>query len=162
MKKLAGILLMLLVAATGCQEEQITAWALTSQSTDLTARVGVENDNVEIGAVAKYANSAEIEWGPEPDYAGGYLIFHLTQDVTIEDTPDPSPLKDFLEALHAKPYAGLEILGEVTGSQRSVQPNWIAGTTFSMSEDANWFLVTEYVDGDQASGEMHVGIMGRF
>ena len=151
---------MLLVALVGCEERQTTAWVMTAQDTDLTARVGSLKDNVEVGGTAKYGVSSEIEWGPTPQSWGPYLLFHLTQDITVEDEPEASPLKPILDALHARPYAGLEL---VTNDElNDVQPNWIAGTTFTLSEDGDVGLVVEYLDGDQQSGDTHVGIVWRF
>ena len=87
----AGLVVCFL-ALQGCEESnQLTAWAISGQYTDLIARVGVENDGTEIGGVIKYGISDDIEWGPEPESAGAFLIFHLTQDVTVSDTLDPAP-----------------------------------------------------------------------
>lgn len=158
----------LLMTAVGCNENQrMTAWALSGQETDLDVRGGIldELTNVggtEVGFTVKYARTNDIPWGPEPDVIGGYLIFHLTQDVTIEDTPQASPLQDWLEALHARPYAGVELVGPIDGHQRKVQPNWILGSKFTLSEDSDWALVAEYLDGDQADGDVSVGGMFKF
>jgi hypothetical protein len=160
MKYLLTVLCTLLCGIVGCEEQQMTVWGITGQDTDLTARVGVLENNVEIGATAKYGVASEIEFGPVPDRWGPYLLFHLTQVATIEDTPEPSPLQPFLEALHARPYAGVEL---VTNDElNDVQPNWIAGSTFTLSEDGNIGLVVEYLDGDSQSGDTHIGIVGRF
>lgn len=165
MKKMQRMKLILVAAAIclgGCGQYKPAAWVMTSSETDLMGRLGVVRDNTEIGLTAKYARTSEVPWGPEPDIAGGYLLFHLTQEVTIEDTPEPSPLKDFLEALHASPYAGLEIVGSVADDRLGdFQPNWIAGTKFTLDEGASWALVTEYTDGDQAAGQVYIGVMIR-
>jgi len=162
-KWIGTLVVVLLVAAAGCNEEtRATAWVLSGQHTDLIARVGAENDNTEVGAVVKYVHRDEIKWGPEPDIAGAYLLFHLTQDVTIEDTLKPSPIGPVLEALHARPYAGLEVVGNTDSRARNAQPNWIAGTRFSLSPGSRVALVVEYTDGDQAAGDVFLGIRGRF
>ena len=57
-------LIMLCVAACGCDENRMTVWGLSGQDTDLIARVGIENDNTEVGAVVKYGVSSEIKLGP--------------------------------------------------------------------------------------------------
>lgn len=152
----------MLAFVMGCQKKQITAWGLTAPESDLTARIGVQKDNTEVGIVGKYLVSDDIEWGPEPDFIGPYLIFHLTQDVSIEDTPDASPFKAFLESLHAQPYAGLEIIAPYGGSQRKFQPNFIAGTRFTIDPLSNFSLIVEWDDGDQGPNGMFVGISGQF
>lgn len=163
-----ALLIGMLVTFTGCNSNQhMTIWTLTGQDIDLTARVGVITENsdiggTEVGVVAKYLTSSEISWGPEPDYVGGYLLFHLTQEVSIEDTPEASPIKDMLESLNVCPYAGLELVGGIGEHFEKVQPNWILGTKFTIDTVSNWALVAEYVDGDQQAGGVHLGIMGRF
>ena len=159
MKTLLTLCLILLVAGCG---GQMTSSVMTAQNTDLAVRAGILDGDTEAGVVVKYATSDEIEWGPEPDIYGGYVIFHLTQEVTIEDTPEYSILQPFLETLHARPYAGLEIVGSSDKSMRNFQPNWIAGTAFTLSEDGNISLNVEYVDGDFGSSDVFVGIQARF
>lgn len=167
-KMMFVVAMMALLVVTGCSSKQrTTVHALTGQDVDLTARVGVITENeglggTEVGFTAKYARSSEIAWGPEPDLVGGYLLFHLTQEVSIEDLPDRSPVAGLLEALHARPYAGLELVGPIDGEQRKVQPNWIVGTKFTIAPVSNWALLTEYVDGDEQDGELSIGIMGKF
>jgi len=156
------VTLFVLCLATGCSNTKTTGWVLSGSRTDLIARVGLEiqEDGVlnhaEAGIVVKYGDSDEIKW--EPEIAGGYLLFHLTQDVTIEDTPSPSPIGPILEALHARPYAGLEIVGNTDSRVRNVQPNWIFGSRFGLSPDSSMSLVTEYSDGDQAAGDVYIGL----
>ncbi len=165
MKKLIVVIMtMVLLVAVGCSENQkVTVWGLSGQDMQLQARLGVEKDNTEVGAVVKYSVADDIEFGPEPDIAGAYLIFHLTQEVTIEDTPDPSPLQPFLEALHARPYAGVELVGNVDrGNGGSIQPNWLFGTAFTLAEESNVALVVEYADGDQAPSDVSLGLRARF
>lgn len=144
---------------TGCNNDQrMTATALSGGNTDLSARIGVRTGDTEIGGLIKYVAKDDIEWGPEPDFGGGYILFYLSQDVTIEDTPQSSILQPWLEALHAQPYAGLELVAACdTQSANDVQPNWIVGTRFTMTEDASAALVVEYIDGDQAAGDLFLG-----
>lgn len=141
----------------GCSEQQMTTTLMSGQDTDLVARLGVRRGDTEIGGVIKYAVADTVTWGPEPDFGGGYIIFHLTQDVTMEDTPSPSPLQPFLEALHARPYAGVELVADCDTSVDNVQPNWVFGTSFTLTEDNPWALVVEYCDGDQAAGDLFIG-----
>lgn len=159
MKWLTAILIIVLLLS-GCNESRMTTSVLSGQQTDLAFRAGILDGNTEAGAVVKYDVADEISWGPQPDAYGGYIIFHLTQDVTIKDTQEISPLQPFLEALHARPYAGLELVGD--RSLKDVQPNWIAGTAFTLSEGGNISLNVEYVDGDFNSSDVFIGIQGRF
>ena len=158
-----AIALAMVVAIGGCNEQnRVATWLMTSSHTDLAARVGMENDGTEVGAVVKYGVADDIKWGPEPEIAGGYILFHLTQDVTIEDYPDHSPLKPFLDLLHTRPYAGLEIVGSTDSRARNAQPNWIAGTAFTLTESDAAALIVEYSDGDQATGDVYIGGVYRF
>ena len=152
----------LLVAVCGCSENRITTWVMTGQDTDLVGRLGVENNGTEVGGVIKYGVSDDITWGPEPEFAGAYLLFHLTQEVSIEDVGELSPLQPWLEQLHALPYAGLEVVGNTDSRFRNAQPNWIAGTKFVLDPEANVGLVVEYSDGDQARGDVYVGMRYQF
>ncbi len=165
MKQMLSFLIVALVVLTGCNNnERLTAWGLSAPNNDLTARVGLENEkgDTEVGFTAKYLTTSEIPWGPEPDLVGAYMIFHLTQDVTIEDTPQPSILQPWLESLHARPYAGLELVGPIDGHGRKVQPNWLLGTSFTVEPLGDWALVTEYVAGDQVVEGWYVGGKLRF
>ena len=155
-------LICMVVLIAGCGEGNLAGTVMTAQNTDLAIRAGYIVDNTEVGGVVKYVNSSEIEWGPEPDLYGGYIIFHLTQDVSIKDTPEYSPLRPWLEALHAKPYAGLELVNNSWGDGLQIRPNWIAGTSFVLSEESNLALNVEYIDGDASSGDVFIGIQGRF
>ena len=159
MKTLALIIVALLCG--GCTE-QLTTSVMTGSDTDLTVRAGIIQENTEIGAVVKYGVSSEVEWGPEPDAYGGYVIFHLTQEVTIEDTPEYSLIQPWLERLNARPYAGLELVGSCDDTISDVQTNWILGTSFTMSEDADISLNIEYIDGDQAAGDVYIGMGYKF
>ena len=167
-KLLLFIAIILLVTVAGCNDNQkITAWGLTAPGTDLTARVGLLTENAEIGGTevfmtAKYAKSDEIEWGPEPDLIGGGIIFHLTQQATIEDLPDYSPLQGLFAMLRAMPYAGFELVGPISGEQREVQIDWILGTKFVLDPISDYAIVVEYLDGDQVAGDVHIGIMARY
>lgn len=155
------VLISIILLVAGCGG-QMTSAVLTGHDTDLAVRAGYLDDNTEVGMVVKYAVSDEIDWGLEPDIYGGYIIFHLTQNVSIEDTPEYSPLKPFLESLHARPYAGMEIVGSPDKYLRRFQPNWIAGTAFTLSKDGNISLNVEYIDGEEAMGDVGIGIQYRF
>jgi hypothetical protein len=140
--------------------------ALSSPNQDLTGRVGVLHEDAEIGVVGKYRAADAVEWDElTPDEMGGYLLFHLTQDVSIEDTPDYAPvIGPILEALHARPYAGIEVVGDIgNGASRHFQPNFIIGTTFTLEPASNIGLVVEFVTGDAIdTDELYVGGTLRF
>lgn len=156
----------ILVGSAGCNDNQkYTATALTGQETDLTLRMGVVTENADLGstelyATAKYLRSSEIPWGPEPDLVGAGIIFYPTFDIAIVDTPQPSPIKSIIEALHARPYVLLELVAPVDGHQRKVQPNWAVGTLFVLDPVPNLGIKVEYIDGDQVERDTLVGISG--
>lgn len=165
MKALVTILIVALLVA-GCNGN-MTASVMTGQKTDLDVKVGAsleaeDGGRTVAGVVVKYLKSDDIEWGPGPDVIGGFVKFYLTQDITIEDTLEPSLIQPWLEALHAQPYAGLELVGNARHSARHVQPNWILGTAFTLSEDGNISLNIEYIDGDQAAGDVYLGMGYKF
>lgn len=160
------LLTLLLIAAavvlTGCNEEQaLTTWSMTSQETNYTGMVGYKIDNTEVGAIVQYPGNVDFD---DPDLLGCYLTWHLTQVVSIEDTPRHSPVKDLVESLIAVPYVRLEILAGLDGGKiGSMQPNWAAGSTFRLSADSPWAVVAEYYDGDAVvDEEMRVGIHAEY
>ena len=157
-----ALMVLMVLLLCGCSGNKIALWGLSSSHTDATGRIGVDRGGAEVGIVAKQVISDEIEWGPEPDLVGAYAIFHLTQDVTIADTEEHSPLQPILEALHARPYVGVEIVGSTDERARHAQPNWIAGTRFSLHPEGSIAIVTEYLDGDQARGDVFVGLRVAF
>lgn len=161
MKKLVLTLALVLLIAAGCGDSQVTAWGLTGQNTDLTLRGGLRQANAEVFGTVKYDVTSQAEFD-DPDIMGGGIIFHLSQDATIEDTLQPSPLGPLLEMLHAQPYAGLEIVGGTDSTTQEFQPNWIFGTAFTLGADGNFAVNVEYIDGDQMSSDVNVGIMARF
>ena len=164
MKKVFGIMIVLLVVATGCQEEQMTAWVGTSQETDLNLWVGVLDDKgtTEIGVEAEYERSDGIEPSYRPDRIGPYIIFWLTQEVTIEDTPEPSPLKDLLEALSARPYVGLNLMGVPDDGWRDIQPNIEVGSFFTIDPESDLGMYVAYKDGDNVVPGTYIGLAGRW
>ena len=163
-RNVLSAMVMLLVAA-GCQENQkMTVWGISGQGMDLVGRVGIQKNNAEGGAVLKYA-AGDIG-DVEPDVVGGYLIFFPTYDITVNDTPESSPLKDFFDALHARPYSGLEIVTPIEG-HTEVRPNFIMGSLFTLDPLDNWGFVVEWMDGDglvsqNGDSEVFVGIRGQF
>ncbi len=165
MKYLLTILIATLLALSGCGPDQTAAFtALTGQDTDLTLRGGIREGDTEFGAVARRGKTSDIDWGPRFDDLGAYVIFYLSQDITIADTRDPSLIQPFLEALHAQPYAGLELVGSARHIGSNVRPNWIVGTAFTLTEskEDNIAVNVEYVDGDQIAGDVSVGIQGKY
>lgn len=166
MKKLIVASIVLLVAVAGCGN-RLTAWGLTSPETDVTLRVGAESvtgdiGSTEVGVVAKYPVGDKVTNDFKPYKAGGYVIFHLTQEVGISDTDAPSPIKPFLESLNAQPYAGAEFITDVDGEGRKVQTNWILGTKFLLDPVSDFCIVVEYIDGDDTPPEVAIGGRGRF
>jgi hypothetical protein len=160
-----AVLVLLSLITCGCNEGAVSTWAVTGQNTDLTTRVGYEVDGVEAGVVGKYHPSSGVDWGPEPDVLGAYLIYHVTWDIQAADTPDAAPPPiTWLQELHVVPYAGLELVDDAdNGNFGNLQPNWIAGFKYMLDEDAQLAIVTEYADGDQVvDEEWSVGIRWRF
>lgn len=152
--KMRIVAIMLLVVA-GCSEQQMAMTLMNGQNTDLKALVGVRNGDTEFGGIIQYEKKDDIDWGPEPTEVGAYVRYYLTQDATIEDTPEPSILAPWLEQLHARPYVGMDFLGSTDSSMRHVQPNWIVGTLFSLEEDTRdtqAFINLAYTDGDYSRG----------
>ena len=152
-------IMMIALLVAGCGEsQQITAWGLSSPNQDLTARVGVRDGDTEIFVTGKYEAADNVEWDRlTPTDVGAGILFHLTQEGSIEDTPDLAPIiGPLLETLNARPYAGIELVGPLEGEQRRIQYNFIAGTTFTL--DSNIGLVVEYIDGDQVeTGGVYIG-----
>ena len=167
-KLMAAVACVLAFAAVGCNDNQkLTTTVLTGQKADLTTRFGVLTENEDLGSTevfvtAKYLRSSKISWGPEPDVAGVGIIFYPTFDLAITDTPQSSPIQEFIEALHARPYGGVEFVGPLDGEQRKVQPNWIIGTLFVLDPVPNWGIRVAYVDGDQQSSDVQYGMSGEW
>ena len=158
------LLSLVVMVLCGCNENQIGTTVLTGQDTDLTARVGYGGDGVEAGVVAKWTPSSDIAWGPEPDQVGLYVTVDATWILSAEDTPAfaPVPLL-WLEQLDVTPYAGVEFVDDCdNGNFSNLQPNYIFGLRYTASEYENVAIVTEYVDGDQVSGDVLVGLQYRF
>lgn len=146
----------------GCSEQQLATTLMSGQDTDLKVLVGSRTGDVEVGGVIQYTKKDDIEWGPEPTEVGVYVRYYLTQDVTVEDTPQPSVFAPWLEQFHARPYVGLDLMGSTDRSVRHVQPNWVIGTAFSLEDDVDdvsrAFINVDYVDGDQAKGDTFVSL----
>ena len=162
-----GMIALMLVAllAAGCDENQMTASVLTGQDTDLSVRAGVINDGTEVFGTIKYGIAGDVDWQTSNiDQAGIGVIFHLTQEVTIEDTPDASLIQPWLEALNARPFAGVELVANVDANEHfsDMRPVWIVGTAFTLSDDAKTSLNVEYVDGDRVAGDVNIGIQHKF
>jgi hypothetical protein len=122
---------------------------MSSSDNDLATLIGVVDGNAEAGLVGYFRTADDVEWNElTPDELGGYVALFLTQDATITDTEDPSPLGPLLESLHAQPYVRLEALAPLRGTHRFVRPNYIAGTRFTMTSDGNIAVNVEYVTGD--------------
>lgn len=159
-----GTMLLAVMLCTGCNEEKMAIWTGTSQETDLCARAGIVSGKgtTEVGVEVEYDRTSDVEWGPTPDRVGPYVIFWLTQDMTITDTPESSPLKDVLESLHARPYVGMNLLGGVDDGWRNIQPNFKVGTMFTSGDGDDIGVYVEYKDGDSVAPGMYVGVVGRF
>jgi hypothetical protein len=140
--------------------------ALSSPNQDLTARVGLLKGDAEVFVTGKYESADAVEWDElTPDQMGAGVLLHLTQDISIEDTPAYAPvIGPILEALHARPYAGFEVVGDIgNGASRHFQPNIILGTTFTIAPASNIGLVVEFVTGDAIeTDEVYIGGRLRF
>ena len=155
---------LLVVALCGCDGGQIGTTVLTGQDTDMVARVGLEKDGISGGIVAKWTPSSEMEWGPEPDQIGAFVILEATWDVQATDTPDvaPAPIT-WLEELHMIPYVGLELIDDCDNDNfGNLQPNWIVGAKYMVNPDGNMAIVTEYVVSDLVPDDVYVGLQYRF
>lgn len=162
MKRIVGILIVLLVAAMGCNEQRMTVSALTAPDADGVGRVGIESDGTELFATAKYYVSQDIPWGPQPDIWGAGILFYPTLDLSFLDTPGPSLFGPLLETLHMQPYGGVEFNIPDDGTGRQVQNLWIAGSKFTLGEESDWALILEYQDGNQGvtSDDEHAVFVG--
>lgn len=150
MKTLVTVLMIvLLMTAVGCNDNRrITAWGLKAPDSDVNLRVGTalgEARNAEVCVEIGY-NSSSMNDDGTPDRIGGVFIYHLTQEVRWDDTPDPSPFAGILEALQARPFVGIGCMMD-RGDQR-LEGKWLVGTTFADHPDRPWAIVVEYQDGD--------------
>lgn len=164
MKILTTVLIMLIVVS-GCTDgTKLETSVLRGQHVDMKVLAGVSKDNTGMGLLIGYNDIDDAEWGPEPDFFGGYIQLDLTQDVTITDTPAYSPIKGILETLHAQPYIRAEFIRPVDRSVSidSLQPAWIAGTKFKVSQDGNFSFNVEYLDGDFGEEGVFLGLQARF
>ncbi len=161
-KRLLIVVIVALVGLMGCKESSITAWTLTGQQTDLIVGVGIEDPcGTEIGVEAQYDVSEGIEEdGWVPTLIGPYITFNLSQDISIEDTPAVSPIRDIIESLHVRPYIKLALLG--SQEDYRIQPQWSAGTKFFLTPESKWPIVIAYRDGDIGNNGMYIGGMGQF
>ena len=144
----AVVACVLLLTAVGCDESNMTAWGLTAPDSDVNLRLGLtvgEEKNAEIAVEVGY-DSSQMNNDGTPDRVGGVFIYHLTQELRWDDTPDESPIAGVLEALSARPYVGLGCMMD-RGDSR-IEGKWIAGTTFADNPDRPWAFVVEYQDGD--------------
>ncbi|MHC4566459.1 MAG: hypothetical protein ACYTE3_11935 [Planctomycetota bacterium] len=163
-QKLLWLLCLVVFMVAGCNENKMTTWWMTGQDTDLVGRVGYDLDGIEVGATGKWHPSSEIDWGPEPDAVGAYMIIEASWEVRAEDTLEPAPPPvGWLDDFEVVPYGGLELIDDIdNGNFSNVQPNWIAGVKYKLGLEGAAAIVVEYVDGDQASGDVFVGGMVRF
>lgn len=142
------VAIVLLVAVVGCNENKMTTWGLTAPDSDLNLRLGAtvgEARNAEVFAELGY-DSSQMNNDGTPDRIGGGFIYHLTQELRLEDTPSHSPFKDALEFLNARPYVGIGCMMD-RGDSR-LEGKWIAGTTFADHPARPWAFVVEYQDSD--------------
>lgn len=156
MKTLMAVVMLATLLVAGCYEQRMTAWGLSAPNNDLTAMVGLENaaGTTEVALVAKCLKTSELDLG-QPDLIGASITLWLTQDVTIEDTPEPSIIQPWLEAMHMRPYVRFETVTPIRKQQW--QPNWAVGSAFTMEELGDWAIITEYIQGDQVVRGAYVG-----
>ncbi len=148
MKTIMSIVAVMLLVVAGCNDGQMTTWGLTAPDSDANFRVGLtvgEAQNAEIAFEVGY-DSSSLNNDGTPDRLGGVFIYHLTQELRWDDTPDPSPFKDLLDTLQARPYVGVGIMVD-RGDQR-LEGKWIAGSTFADHPDRPWAFVAEWQSGD--------------
>lgn len=143
-KRLMLVIVLALLVATGCNDT--TAWVMTAPDSDANFRLGtMVGENAEVVGEVGYDSSSFNNDGT-PDRFGVLLIYHLTQELHWEDTPDPSPFAGILQALQARPYVGAGPM-MARGDQR-LEGKWVAGTTFADHPDRPWAFNMEYQDGD--------------
>jgi hypothetical protein len=139
------IMVVLLLTAAGCNDN-MTAWGLTAPDSDVNLRLGGKvGDNGEVFGEVGY-NSSSFNDDGTPDRIGGGFIYHLTQEIQWEDTPDPSPFADILSSLQARPYIGIGCMAD-RGTQ-TLEGKYIAGVTFAVSPEMPWAFVAEWQEGD--------------
>ena len=158
MKKVTGILIVLLLVAVGCNEDKMSVWGLTGH--DTVARVLYDVDGIGLGATCKWPSSDEMKWGPEPSVVGACAIVEASWEASATDVDPKAPIPvTWLENLHAVPYAGVEIVDYIDDDRISnIRPNWIAGSKFMLKPDSRAALVVEYIDGDQTRDVMVGGM----
>ena len=156
-KRLLIVVIVALVGLMGCEESNMSTWALTGQQTDLVAGVGIGDANgATIGLEVVYDISEGIEEdGWKPSKIGPYIEFNLSQVASITDTPEFSPIGDIIESFHAIPFIQLSILGSQDDSD--IEPNWMAGTKFYLTPESQWPIIFAYRDGDNDRNGMFVG-----
>ncbi len=148
MKKLVTIMAIVLAfTAVGCNDnDKMTTWGLTAPDSDVNLRIGrTIGDTGEVFGEIGY-NSSSLNNEGQPDRFGGGFIYHLTQELRWEDTPDPSPLASIFNTLQARPYVGIACMTD-RGTQ-VVEGKYIVGTTFADNPDMPWAFVVEWQAGD--------------
>lgn len=144
-----------LAVLAGCNEEQrkVAVWGLTAHDADFVGRVVTQVDaDLWLGPQVSFWVEPEGD-DYRPEAAGVVLIRTLTQEASIEDTPDPSPIGPIIEDMEARPYAGLALLfpwknPKGTKPLNNSRLNAIGGIEFSTDPDWKWSIVVEGMAGD--------------
>ena len=147
-KLMAAVACILAFAAVGCDSSNMTAWGLAGPDSDANLRFGTtlgEKGNAELDVELGW-NSSSFNNDGTPDRIGAIFIYHLTQEIRWDDTPELSPIADVLEALRARPYIGVG--GMMDRGDQRLEGKWAVGTTFADSPDMPWAFTVEYQDGD--------------
>lgn len=143
----------------------VTFWGLTGDGANhvIATRLGLVRDRVEAGGTIK-GYTARPKWGPEIDAAGGYMIFHINEFVTVTDPLPNAAWENFLHRFMARPYVGIEAVVPTQGSQRTMEINWLTGTMISTDANMRRALVIEYSVGqsDPSNQVVSIGAFIRF
>ena len=155
----ATLLLMCLSIAlvAGCQG--LSVWTMSAPNADVGVRIGSPNalGDVEVGIEVDWYAAQLMEDEQTPDAMGAYFAWWPTVEAQLQDTPAASPIREFLEDLNAKPYAGMKTMVLTQGAGRRPRPAWFVGTEVSLVPQQKTravrpkerlSFVTEYIDGD--------------
>ena len=142
------VLLMTAVANAGDPNDGLTLWGMSADGADhlFGARIGWVENQIEVGGSVSWLDP-DMDWGPEPDFLGGYIVFHINETAKVQDPLPDNVFEQWLHAFIGRPFVGIEALMPVDGEQRTPKINWLVGTLISTSKDFKRSLVIEFATG---------------